>query len=244
MRRVLTIVAAVIMAVFAAAGAASAAIPAGAHTTTNPDGGFDIGGVHINNKVFDSRIHQELWATSASHFGVVATAPRGNTAVLSYPSRQDLEYLPISRLKALLSTYSYTLPSAGDFEAAYDIWVQPNGQTQNWDKDIEVMIWTQNHGQTPAGKVVGQAVTQYDQRFTVWLAGGKGKGDSTVTLVLNNPGNSGTMHILSVFRWLIAAGYFPARSALLDVENGWEICSTGGGPEQFTMNSYTLQRKI
>jgi hypothetical protein len=221
------------------------AIPAGAWTSTVHDASHDYGDSTINQKVFDDRIHQQIWATSASHFGVIATAPKGNVAVLSYPSRQDLEYLtPATKLKALRASYDFSVPKLGDYEAAFDIWVQPNGQRTNWDHDAELMIWTDNHGQRPAGQVVGHAVTQYAQSFTVWLDGSKGKGDSIVTLVQDHGTAKGTMHILSVFRWLWDHGYFPRGSALLDVEYGWEICSTAGVAESFTMNSYALHKEV
>ena len=199
--------------------------------------------VLVRNNVFTSHGTQEIWADSRNRFGVYTKQPAGNTAVLSYPDRQDLEYIPIHRLRALRANYKVNMPSRGDYETAFDIWVQPNGDPNDWDHNIEVMIWVNNHGQVPAGRPMDHAVTEYDQRFTIWRDGPKNQGDSIFSLVLNDPRKHGTMHILSVFRWLIAHGYFPASSGLNDVEFGWEICSTGGAWENFRAR-YSLHREL
>ena len=58
----------------------------------------------------------------------------------------------------------YMPPAKGNYiaEAAYDIWLN------NWD--TELMIWVDNHGQVPAGKVVG-TYTIYGEKWQLWQDG-------------------------------------------------------------------------
>ncbi|HEX7161949.1 MAG TPA: hypothetical protein VF223_12020, partial [Trebonia sp.] len=35
-------------------------------------------------------------------------------------------------------------------------------------------------------------------------------------------------------------GYLPQKSTLTDISYGWEICSTGGKPETFTLSKFTV----
>jgi hypothetical protein len=181
---------------------------------------------------------QTLWANSSSNWGVVSDQAKGNTAVMVYPDAQNVYTLPsgdpdpLKNFGIIQSTFKERSPSVGDFEAAYDLWLN------NWN--TEVMIWVDNHGQTPAGNVVG-TTTIYGQRFTVWSSAGQSGGypSGPFTFVLNKNEKGGRVHILSAFRVLEEMKLIPATSSLDDIEFGWEICSTGGHPENFEVTSYS-----
>ena len=104
---------------------------------------------------------QTLWAKSSSDWGVVSDQARGNTAVLTYPDAQNIYTLPsddpdpLRNFGIIQSTFKQSMPSIGDFEAAYDLWLN------NWN--TEVMIWVDNHGQTPAGVIVGNTTIYWPE---------------------------------------------------------------------------------
>jgi hypothetical protein len=50
-----------------------------------------------------------------------------------------------------------------------------------------------------------------------------------------------TVHIIATLRWLQRNGYVSAGAAIGQVDFGWEICSTGGEPETFTVSTDTLR---
>jgi len=241
-----------------ATGAAIPAIPASPrYRTTAPAGTGDhnllmagwtdpSNGYNVRQNMWACPNHcgtQTLWAQSSSNWGVVSDQPDGNTAVLSYP---DVQYIltqangdpaPLSGFTMITSSFSQSMPSSGDFEAAYDIWLN------NWN--TEVMIWTDNHGQQPAGAPVPAAVLD-GQTWTLWAGSGTSGGypSGPFSFVLQGNETAGTVNILAALDYLMSHGYIPSNSAINDVEYGWEICSTNGQAEDFQMQSFVLHTQV
>ncbi len=119
----------------------------------------------------------------SASFSVRLNANRGTTEVVGYPSDQCLIYTAMP--SSLTSSYSVTPPanSSGlDYEFAYDIWLTSASAatSNNWNNDLELMIWTYVNGQRPAGSKVGSL----SDGSAVWFAGNKGNNNSTVSVVL------------------------------------------------------------
>jgi hypothetical protein len=222
--------AAVIIAV--AAVTASAAVPAHpSWQSSAPFGAWNNGGFILYNNEWNSTAGpQTIWADSYSHWGVQSVQAAGNTAVETYPCVQkDFANVPVSQFRLIRNGFTESMPTsvAGlDAEAADDVWLN--------DYKIEVMIWVDNHGQRPAGNVIGH-VTLFGQRFALW------RGGSTFTFALNHNETSGVTHILAAIQWLIWHGYVPASATLTQVNFGWEIASTAAKPLDFAITSYWLQ---
>ena len=51
---------------------------------------------------------------------------------------------------------------------------------------------------------------------------------------------SGTVDLLSLLRELVTLGFEGAGTHIGQIDFGWEICSTGGVPETFTVSSYSI----
>jgi hypothetical protein len=180
---------------------------------------------------------QELTAYNPGNWNVVANMPATNKAVVSYPDVQQIytttsnEPNPLSGFSSITGSYAETGPAVGDYEAAYDIWLNSGSQ--------EIMIWVDNHGQTPAGSVV--ASTSIDGvGYQVWSTSKAGSATTPISLVMNSPQSSGSVNLLEVFNWLQSNGYVAPGSGINQIDFGWEICSTGGTPETFRMSAYTL----
>jgi hypothetical protein len=177
---------------------------------------------------------ETVTANGPADWSVTSNQKAGNTGVLSYPDVAQVFTLssdtdpPISAFSSVTSSFAETMnATAGtDAEAAYDIWAD-NGSAVE-----EIMIWVDNHGQTPAGNDT-KSVTIGGTTYEFWNAG------DTVSFVRSNE-QSGTVDILAVLHWLQSNGYLSASADLGQVDFGWEICSTGGVPETFTVSGYTL----
>jgi hypothetical protein len=204
-------------------------------------------GLNVNNDMWNCPQSacgkQTVWANSSSDWGVVSTMAKGNTAVLTYPAVQEQfgangQPAPLSRASKLVSTFTEAMPtSAGTIgEAAYDIWL--NG----WN--TEVMIWVDNQHQRFQQPVVATAKFN-GQTFTVYRDQGTSHGypSGPVFFVLNHNETSGTVDIVAVFRWQQRSGFLTSSAGLNAVDFGWEICSTNGVPEYFSVSRYTLYVK-
>jgi hypothetical protein len=196
----------------------------------------------VRNNVWNpqSGFTETIGADSASDWGVTADFPAGNQAVISYPDVQktftqpDDTDLPLADITSLTSSFAEKMPQSGiDAEAAYDIWLN--------SYNTEVMIWNENHGQTPAGTDVGTFMID-GVSYSFWdnagISGGFPSGP--FTFVMNSNESSGTVNIESVLTWLASHDYISSSSGLSDVEYGFEICSTNGISQDFTVTSYSV----
>ena len=219
-------------AAFMAAGPALASIPAHPRwRSSDPFGAWNNGGYIVyNNEWNNSHGPQRIWANSFKYWGAVSTQADGNTAVETYPCVQkNFNDVAISSFKLLRSGFTEYMPSnkAGlDAEAANDVWLN--------NYNIEVMIWTDNHGQRPAGSVFAH-VKIYGQKFAVWR-----DGSDYFTFALNHNENKGVTHVLASLNWLISHKQIPANATVTQVDYGWEIASTGGHARSFIMTNYWL----
>jgi hypothetical protein len=180
---------------------------------------------------------QVLTAYSASRWSVSANAAAGNLAVLSYPDTQQVATTSQDHAQPyglVSSSYSVTAPAAGDYEWAYDIWGGSTTSTAQGTQ--EIMIWVYNHGQVPAGVNTGKTLTLDGVTYRIWAS----SGNATVTLASEANAPAGTVPVAAAMNDLAAAGYVAAGQGYSQVDFGVEICSTGGSPETFSVNGYSL----
>lgn len=178
---------------------------------------------------------QTVTSFGPGNWSVMSDQKAGNTGVLTYPdvgqvfTRSTNTDPPISAFSAITSSFTEAMDATArtDAEAAYDLWLDNGSATE------EIMIWVDNHGQTPAGDDKGSVVIG-GTAYQVWSA------DGTVSFVRSNE-QSGTVDVLAVLHWLQSKKYVISTADLGQVDFGWEICSTGGVPETFTVSSYTLK---
>ena len=192
---------------------------------------------------------QTLTAADPGRWYVVAKAPARNTGVLSYPNTQQLfnnwsgsgwngsgtkTDTPISRLKQLTSTFAENMNATPgtNAEAAYDVWLSgTSGPT-------EIMIWADNANrgtggatQIGTGTFVGEKWTllQYHGGEVIWSS--------------NANKQSGTVDILAMLRDLQSRRLVSSGAAIGQIDFGFEICSTGGAAETFSVSHYSLTAK-
>ena len=186
---------------------------------------------------------QTLYVDNPGDWRVTSDQARGNTAVLSYPDVQQIltttRNAParLSSFVGLVSDFRQSMPSNGDNEAAYDIWM---GNSESTDYAQEVMVWVDDHRTNPPpGHVVGRH--RFDgTRYVVWQDPTDGRrGFHTIYIVRNRNERSGTVDLLAMLDWLMRTR-LTAATGINQVDFGWEICSTGGRPQTFTMARYGL----
>lgn len=145
---------------------------------------------------------------------------------------------PISGLSALTSAYTETMPhnSSTIAQAAWDIWLNNDGSFPG-----EVMVWVDNVNRGSGGAVQQASVTIGGQAWTLYEYG-----SGELIWSLGAPGtfaqqSSGTVDLLALLHWLQNNGYAASGANIGQIDFGWEICSTGGVTETFTVSSYDLK---
>jgi hypothetical protein len=188
---------------------------------------------------------------SAAPWSVTATEPARNTAVRSYPDEQQLANnwcgagwggcahpsdTPLPRLRLLRAGFSETMPHNARTiaQAAWDIWFSNAAHN-------EVMVWVDNVNRGTGGARVDAHARFAGQAWTLENYGGE------IIWSLNHSETSGTVPLLAMLRWLQhhtlpgqKAPVLPANARVGQVNFGWEICSTGGRAETFTVHRYWL----
>jgi hypothetical protein len=176
---------------------------------------------------------QTLYACSYSNWYVVATMNNnnGDGAVKTFPnSHRDFDSNPqINSYHSITSTFAESGAVPGIYEYAYDIWL--NGIASSGS--TEVMIWNENHGQTPSGSVQGTA-TFGGRTYTVWKANGY------VAFVANSNFSSGTMDLLAFFNWMMSKGWIGSSSTVDQVDYGVELVSTNSAAETFSFTNFAV----
>jgi hypothetical protein len=206
------------------AQAASAAV----WSSTDRWGTWSNGGYTLFNDVWGSNPGPEtIWANSFSNWGVWSDQP--NTGgVKSYPDVSKAVNQAVSSLSKITSSFSDTLPSAGAFESAYDIWANNNAD--------EIMLWTYTQNVGPLGTL--QATASVGGSSWNVYRGSNGS-NAVFSFVRNGNETSGTVDIKAVFSWLSSKGWL-TNATLNTVDFGWEISSTNNTGENFVVNSYSV----
>ena len=204
------------------------------YSTSAADGMLNASPYFVSNNMWNASgysVSQTLYACSYSNWYVTATMnnDNGDGAVKTYPNSQRDFTDTISSLSSVTSTFAETSPGTGIYEDAYDIWI--NGLATSGS--TELMIWTQNNGQTPSGSVQG-TVTLGGRTYTVWKSG------SYIAFVANANFTAGTMNLLAFFQYIIGKGWIPSSSTLSQVCYGVELVSTNSVPETFTFSNYSV----
>jgi beta-mannanase len=186
---------------------------------------------------------QVLSANSGSAWQVTANLSASNKAVLSYPDTQEVvtnssgDPTPLADYDTLTSSYTDALPSSpgasDDYEAAYDLWLGAGTVSGSQ----EIMVWTDNHGQTPSGSDTGKTWTDASTGdvYEIWAS----SPGNPVSLVAKTNATSGSVDLLTMIKWLKTNSYITS-TGLNQIDYGFELCSTSGAPETFSVSAYSI----
>jgi hypothetical protein len=178
---------------------------------------------------------QTIQASGPGNWTATADMPAGNTSVVSFPNVGQQFYYKnvLSGFTSIYSSFNENMhPKNGtSAEAAYDIWLN------DWGNEVMIQHDIVNRGTCPVlsttvfgghNGVPAQdwSLCKYGSEL-IWQLAGKGE-------------QSGSVDILDMLTWLEVHGYLPSGSGLTDVSYGFEICSTGGQPEKFTVSRFTI----
>lgn len=224
-RAALPIVAAVSALAFTAANANAAPV----YTSSDQWASYSTGGYTIYNDEWGSGHNtQTLWVNSATNWGVDSTQP-STSGVKAYANISKTVGTALNSLSSSTSSFSESVPGSGNWESAYDIWLNGSG--------VEIMVWTDKSGNVgPLGSSVG-SVTLDGNTWTLY-SGSNGT-NPTYSFVRSGNETSGTVNILDLLKYLEnTKGYF-SNPTLSTIQYGFEISGTDNVQQDFTVNSYS-----
>jgi hypothetical protein len=203
----------------------------------------------------DFVVHNNMWNTSGYQvsetvevcsyrsWNAIATADNssGDGAVKMYPNvHKDYHDWgtgyepPLSDYPTLSSSFAATGPNTGIYNIAYDIWL--NGVGNGGGSNREVMIWTDNQAQRPAGSVVASGLQFGGKTWTLWATGD----NHILSFVPDSDMAAGTVNLRAMLDHLISDGRVPANSTLGQIGYGVEVVSTNGAPGTFRFTNFSL----
>jgi len=227
--------------VAASAPAQAAACAHPRFVTSDPNGMWNNGRYVVHNNMWNTNgynVSERLSACSFHNWKVTARADnsRGDGAVKTYPNvHRDFHNWStgaeprLSSFSTIRSSWAARTPNVGIYNAAYDLWL--NGVPGS----NEVMIWTYNHRQLPAGDRVGR-VRIGGHAWSVWAT----QDNSYIAFVPRHRLTHGTVAIKSMLTWLVRHHRISASSTLGQICYGVEIVSTGGRQATFKVDNFSV----
>jgi hypothetical protein len=218
----------------------------GVYPSPGETAGSNSGGVAVLQNEWGANSNlrsQVLSANSGSTWQVAANLSAANKAVLSYPDTQEVvtnssgDPTPLADYDTLTSSYTDALPSSpgasDDYEAAYDLWLGAGTVSGSQ----EIMVWTDNHGQTPSGRDTGKTWTDAStgDAYEVWAS----SPGNPVSLVAKKNATSGSVGLLTMINWLKTNSYITS-TGINQIDYGFELCSTSGATETFSVSAYSI----
>ncbi len=190
----------------------------------------------VNNDAWSgSHGPQTINVCSNTSWFATSNQPNNGGQIETYP---DTEYdvggrdhqstTPISGWNSITSTFAESNPSAGGWDAAYDLW------TNNWAH--ETMIWNQWAGSQsfwadqangPGGFALNLDGVPYH-----FFANG-----SELMFFRDTQVASGSVDILAAYQWEVAHGFAKASDIPTQIEYGTEVAYTSG-TETFNMTDF------
>lgn len=244
--------------------------PTGTPCTTSADNGYCPGpgrdysypgialsngsNTYINNNVFNHNqlpsATQTLNAYDPGNWSVTANMAAGNTAVISGPQvRQDVPggFDPLSNFHYIYASATDDQhPNSGTgAEFGYDIWTSTSSGNAF---SQEMMIWTDTinrgicGGATPVASNVsfGGSNGVPVESWNLCRNGPAGSGSEYIWYLPGTQDHGGHADVYAMLRWMISHGYYSSGTGLNQLDETFEICSTGGQPETFSASGLSI----
>jgi hypothetical protein len=247
MRRLVIIVLVAALSLVSAPGTAVAAPSARAgcssprFVTSDTNGMWSNRGYVVHNNMWNVSgydVSETLTACSYRDWSVRVTADddRGDGAVKTYPNvHKDFHDWstgaePLLRsFRSIRTTFAATTPRAGVYNAAYDIWLD------GVPGDHEVMIWTDNFRQVPAGSRIA-TVRLSGHTWRVYAT----RDNSYIAFVPRQRLTHGSLRLKPMLTWLVGRGRLERDVTLGQICFGFEVVSTGGSPATFSVSDFSV----
>ncbi|GII23350.1 GH12 family glycosyl hydrolase domain-containing protein [Planosporangium mesophilum] len=141
--------------------------------------------------------------------------------------------MQVSQISSATSSASFSYPTSGVYNAAYDIWLDPSSRKDGENK-LELMIWFNRQGPiSPAGTPAGTA-TVAGRSWEVWA--GDGPNRRVVTYAARSPMTSWNFNVMDFINDVKTHSNLTDSWYLTSIQTGFEPWVGGTG---LAVNSFT-----
>lgn len=201
---------------------------------SNAQNNVELDGFFVSNGTWNYgkyEFEQTTFVCGFRNWHTVAKIDNATTEVKSYPNVHKDFDVPtrINRLSTITSSFAHKGPDVGIYNFAYDIWL--NGIADR--NSTELMIWTDNRGQTPAGSPQGEFVSG-GRTYSVFET------DRYIAYVDKSNTRSGTLNLREFLDHAVSQGWLRASSTIGQIGYGPEIVQTDGRAATFEVDDFSL----
>jgi len=196
---------------------------------------YELGDWTVYNNVWGGAADSQcLTAYSMSDWYVVSTQP-ATSGVKSYPNTGIVNVnKSVGSINTFTSSFNVSVPSSGDWEVAYDIWVPS-----------EIMLWMYTVGNVGTiaeswnddGTPVASATNVNVGGHTWNVYHG---GNNVVSFIRLSNTLSGTVDIKAILTWIVNQGWISSSGIVGASQFGFEISGTNSTPLTFTCNNFSM----
>ena len=207
-------------------------------TTSKMDDGVTDGGYYVHNNLWNAAKYPGTTGTTqvcsyhSWNHTAFASNSSGNGEVKTYPNvHKDYSGRTISSFSTLSSTFAAISPSVGIYDVAYDLWL--NGVPND-----EIMIWTDNYNQVPAGSRLASNVSVGGYSWNVYATDDNGY----IAFVPAGGARlkSGNINIKAMLDYLVSQGRRSAGDTVDQIGYGIEIIDTGGASANWYVTDFSI----
>jgi hypothetical protein len=203
-----------------------------------------FGGYIVRNNIWGTGPGpQSIWAESQARWGVHADHPE-TEGVKSYPHAGREIGRRLGELQSLKSRFAVTVPAAGSYNSAYDIWCEKHA--------YEIMLWFNWRGKmgpiarswdaTGKPAVEVENVTVGGHTWDIYK--GTNGYNVVISFMCTSQTAAGEVDVKAILDWINARGWFTQRDQVLvdEVQFGWEIAGSPGGLD-FAVSDFAVEAK-
>ena len=198
--------------------------------------GVTIGGFYLTNDTWNdsyvSQVTSTMYICNYNSWYVIASMNNNDHsgAVKTYPNvHKDFSNPKVTSYTTMTSTYAENRAHNSNYiyEYAYDIWLNNYG--------IEIMIWTDNNGQTPGGSKQSGNLTSNGHTYSVYKSG-----SDYFAFVDSVNSTSGTVNLMDFFNYMTSKGWETSTATITQIDYGVELVSTNSEAARFDLTDFSL----
>jgi hypothetical protein len=229
-RRILTLILAPVVALLTVVGYTASTAQAQVWESCEQWGEYHSPeGYIVYNNIWGSGAGSQcISAESGQQFTVNADHP-DTGGIKSYPNSNWNVDQPINAINSFTTTYDVTVPQAGAYNTAYDIW--------DVDHQHEIMLWLNWYG--PVGPLGSQVGTAELGGHTWDIYNGSNGANNVYSFLRQGNSSQGEIDVVPVLDYIVDQGWMSESTVIGDSQLGFEITSSAGGLD-FTVNNYAV----